>query len=51
MKKTYINPTTKVVQLKPARLLAGSDPKYQGTTDRTSGNLAREFEFDDEEDW
>ena len=52
MKKTYINPTMKVVQLKPARLLAGSRLEYTGTTTKTSGNLAREFEFDeDEEDW
>ena len=51
MKKTYINPTMKGEMLMPVRLLAGSDPRYVGTTSAESGNLAREFEFDDDEDW
>jgi hypothetical protein len=54
MKKTYKNPTLTVVKLQPARILAGSDPKYyEATTTLTSGNHGRESrfsEYDEEEE-
>jgi len=49
MKKIYINPKMKVVGTKPTRLLSGSNPKYTGTTNSTSGNLAPRMGGDDDD--
>ena len=52
MKKTYINPTMTIVKIQTHhQMLAGSEPRYGGTTTKTSGNLSREGSFweDDEE--
>ena len=51
MKKTYSNPTLKVVKIQTSSILAGSAPKLRGTkTSATSGNLGRGASFSDD-DW
>ncbi len=50
MKKTYKNPTLKVVNVKPATILAGSTPGYGETTTATSGNCGRGSRFSTWED-
>ena len=47
MKKTYKNPTMVVVKIQTQHMIAIST---LGTTDATSGNLGRDFDFDDEEE-
>lgn len=50
MKKTYMNPTLKVVVLKAkAQMLAGSDMTMRGDYDNTITIGGRDFDFDDEE--
>ena len=49
MKKTYISPVMDVIEIEKQTLLAGSDLGNNGSTDATSGNLAPEFFFDDED--
>ncbi len=56
MKKTYINPSIDVYELKATQqLLAGSVEGFNDELDTTGGNgsvaLSRDFDFDDEEDW
>ena len=53
MKKTYINPSLKVVEIKTASILAVSTPQLRGTTEDTSGNLGRRARFSnwEEEEW
>ncbi len=42
MKKTYKNPTLKIVNVKPARILAGSDPTITlYNTDANSAGMSR----------
>ena len=50
MKKTYQKPNIIVVELKTAKMLAMS---YTGTTSKTSGNRARGYDedFEDEDSW
>ena len=50
MKKTYSNPTLKVVKIQTSSILVGSAPKLRGTTTQTSGNLGRGASFSDD-DW
>lgn len=50
MKKKYFAPNMEVVKIQTQQMLAAS-PGYGGTTDATSGNLAPEFEPDNEFDW
>lgn len=51
MKKIYMIPTTQVVKLQTAGMIAGSLP-YGGTTEQTSGNFSREGSFwDDDNDY
>ena len=46
MKKTYINPTLKVVKVKPAQILAGSFKESLGTENvNGSAALGRESRF------
>jgi len=48
MKKTYMIPTLKVVEIKPAQFIAASQPGLMGSkTESTSGNLGREARFSD----
>ena len=47
MKKTYMIPTLKVVEIKPAQFIAASQPELMGSTTATSGNLGREARFSD----
>ena len=51
MKKTYMNPTLKVVVLRAkAQMLAGSDMGVNGNYDSGTITIAgRDFDFDDEE--
>lgn len=44
MKKTYINPDIRIVNIQISQILAGS-PEYGGTTPAFSGNLSREFDW------
>ena len=52
MKKTYMIPTLKVVEIKPAQFIAAS---FQGTLGTTNVNgsaaLGREAGFSDDDDW
>ena len=41
MKKIYQNPEITVVKVQTSQMMAGS-PGYGGTTNETSGNLAKE---------
>ena len=51
MKKIYMIPTTQVIKLQTANLMAGS-MKFGGDTNATSGNLSREGDFwDDDNDY
>ena len=56
MKKTYMNPTCEVVKIAGLQLLTGSNPEDVfsksgvGTTSETSGNMARDYDFDFDED-
>ena len=56
MKKTYMNPTCEVVKIAGLQLLTGSNPEDGfsksgvGTTSETSGNMARDYDFDFDED-
>ena len=45
MKKTYKNPTLKVVKVQPRQFIAAS--YYETTTTLTSGNHGRRAEFSD----
>ena len=47
MKKTYINPITKIVKIELTNMIAIST---LGTTNATSGNLSR-GDYDYESDW
>ena len=46
MKKTYMIPTMKVVEIKPAHLMIAAS----GSTNETSGNLSRRGRFSDWEE-
>lgn len=46
MKKTYSNPTIEVIAVKTQQFMMMS---ILGETNSTSGNLARDNDFDDEE--
>ncbi len=46
MKKTYINPNMRVVTMKTQQMMMLS---AIGTTEETSGNLGRDYDFEDEE--
>ena len=48
MKQTYINPELKVVKLQTQQFMMLS---LQRETTATSGNLSREFDYDDEEEY
>lgn len=48
MKQTYINPELKVVKLQTQQFMMLST---LGTTEATSGNLSREFDYEDEEEY
>ncbi|MBR1395011.1 MAG: hypothetical protein IJ559_05065 [Prevotella sp.] len=50
MKKTYKNPTIKIVSLQSTPILAGSPGYTNTTTDATSGNLSRSGSFWDDEE-
>ena len=50
MKKTYMIPTFKVVEIRPASILEGSAPQLRGETNATSGNLGRNAHFSDWEE-
>ena len=45
MKKTYINPTFKVVNVRPAQFIAASVPMYG--TNATTAAMGRRSEFSD----
>ena len=47
MKQTYINPELKIVTLKTQQFMMMS---IQGDNTATSGNLSREFDYEDEEE-
>ena len=47
MKKTYKNPTMVVVKIQTQHMIAMST---LGTTNATSGNLGREYDFDFDDD-
>ena len=47
MKKKYIAPATESIKINAVTILAGS-PGYGGSTTQTSGNLGREFSFDED---
>ena len=47
MKKTYINPTLKVVKTRGARILAGSDIKVGTAYKKDGAVLGRRAEFSD----
>jgi len=53
MKKTYMNPSLKVVEIKPAQILAGSEigkgNDYNGGTVQTRQGRFSSWEEDDEE--
>ena len=49
MKKTYQNPTIKVIKIQATQQMLAGSPTYGGSTDQTSGNLAPEFDIWDEE--
>lgn len=49
MKKTYINPTLKVVKAKGARLLAGSLQLKDMNAGKSMGRRAEFSDWDDEE--
>ena len=48
MKQTYINPELKVVKLQTQQFMMLSTLT---TTDATSGNLSRDFDYEDEEEY
>lgn len=48
MKQTYINPELKVVKLQTQQFMMLST---LGTTNATNGNLSREFDYEDEEEY
>lgn len=50
MKKTYQNPTTKIISVQTTPMLVTS-PGYGSTTEATSGNLSRDASdlWDDDE--
>lgn len=50
MKKIYQNPQIQIVKLQTAQIIASS-PGYGGTTTATSGNLSREADFYEDEDF
>ena len=49
MKKTYQNPTIKVIKIQATQQMLAGSPTYGGSTNQTSGNLAPEFDIWDEE--
>ena len=51
MKKEYIEPSVKAVEIKSATILAGSEIK--GSNEITDGNkiLSDDFDFEEEEDY
>ena len=49
MKQTYINPELKIVTLKTQQFMMMSIQKEETTA--TSGNLSREFDYEDEEEY
>ena len=52
MKKTYINPTMAVVELKMAcQMLAGSLAKGDDVITNENSVLSRGYDFDEEEEW
>ena len=51
MKKTYINPTLKVVKAKGARLMTGSAPKLQMRGDYNSGTVTMGSRRSSFSDW
>lgn len=50
MKKTYIVPKVECTKLQIVSILAAS-PSYGDTTDLSEGNLARDFDFEEEEEY
>jgi hypothetical protein len=48
MKQTYINPELRIVTLKTQQFMMMS---ILESTAETSGNLSREFDYDDEEEY
>ena len=50
MKKIYQIPETHIVKIQTAQIIASS-PGYGGETTATSGNLSREADFFEDEDF
>lgn len=51
MKKTYMIPTMKVVEIKPAQFIANSLPTSDESADPGLGMSARRSRFSDSDDW